>query len=240
MQCIILAGGLGTRMRSAAAGLPKSLIPVLGRPFVDYQLEWLASQGVDDVVLSIGYRGDPIREHVGDGARFGIGVRYVHDGARARGTGGAIRLALDEGVLDDAFLVLYGDSYLSVRLDSVWTAFAGCGCPALLTVYRNEDRWDASNVAFSDGRVVLYDKRHVLRQASELAWIDYGLSVLSRTAFERLPPTEVADLSDLYHDLSLAGLLAGFEVRERFYEIGSPEGLAELERHLALRRLPGS
>jgi MurNAc alpha-1-phosphate uridylyltransferase len=240
MQCVILAGGLGTRMREVAAGLPKSLIPVLGRPFVDHQLEWLAAQGVDDVVLSIGYRGDLIREHLGRGAGIGLGVRYVDEGEQLCGTGGALRLALDEGVLDEAFLVLYGDSYLSVDVEAVWAAFARSGCPALLTVYRNEGRWDTSNATFANGRVLLYEKQRTQREAADLAWIDYGLSALSRGVLGRLPRSRTSDLADLYHELSLEGLLAGFEAKERFYEVGSSQGLADLEQYLSGRWLPSA
>jgi MurNAc alpha-1-phosphate uridylyltransferase len=237
MQCVILAGGLGTRMPQVSADRPKALLPVGGRPFVDHQLELLAAGGVEDVVLCVGYGGDALRNHVGDGARFGLNVRYVDEGTELKGTAGALRLALDEGALADAFAVLYGDSYLPIELEPVWAAFRAGGLPALMTVYRNEDRWDASNAAFEDGRVVLYDKHGVSPRGEPLRWIDYGLSILSADVIqERVAPRTVADLADLYHDLSVEGKLAGFEVDERFYEVGSPAGLAELERHLADRR----
>jgi NDP-sugar pyrophosphorylase family protein len=237
MQCVILAGGLGTRMPEATADRPKALLPVGGRPFVDHQLELLAAGGVEDVVLCVGYGGDALRNHVGDGARFGLSVRYVDEGTELKGTAGALRLALDEGALADAFAVLYGDSYLPIELEPVWAAFRAGGLPALMTVYRNDDRWDASNAAFEDGRVVVYDKHGVSSAGEQLRWIDYGLSILSADVIrERVAPRTVADLADLYHDLSVEGKLAGFEVDERFYEVGSPAGLAELERHLRDRR----
>ncbi len=237
MQCVILAGGLGTRMPQVSAERPKALLPVGGRPFVDHQLELLAAGGVEDAVLCVGYGGEALRNHVGDGARFGLNVRYVDEGTELRGTAGALRLALDEGALADAFAVLYGDSYLPIELEPVWEAFRAVGLPALMTVYRNDDRWDASNAAFEDGRIVLYDKHGVSSAGEELRWIDYGLSILSADVIrERVAPRAVADLADLYHDLSVEGKLAGFEVEERFYEVGSPAGLAELERRLADRR----
>jgi N-acetyl-alpha-D-muramate 1-phosphate uridylyltransferase len=237
MQCVIVAGGLGTRMRSlTGVALPKALLPVHGRPFVDHQLELLAARGVEDVVFCIGHGGTSLRQHVGDGAAFGLAVRYVDEGDDLRGTAGALRLALDSGVLDDDFAVLYGDSYLPIDLGPVWRAFSTAGLPALMTVYRNENRWEHSNAVLGGGRIVLYDKRRRHPRSTQCRWIDYGLSVLrAELVEERVPQGEAADLADLFHVLSLEGKLAGLEVEERFYEVGSPEGLAELERYLAGR-----
>jgi NDP-sugar pyrophosphorylase family protein len=234
LQCVILAGGLGTRMRPVTESVPKALLPVSGRPFVDWQLRLLAARGVRRVVLSIGYRGDMVRDHVGDGSRFGVDVSWVDEGAELRGTGGALRLALDGRALEDEFFVLYGDSYLPVPLGDVEEAWRGSGMPALMTVMRNEGRWDASNVVYRDGRVLLYDKAASPEEQAQMRWIDYGLSVLTREVVgERFRAGEVADLADLMRDLSRAGRLAGFEATERFYEIGSPAGLQDLESYLA-------
>lgn len=227
-QCLILAGGLATRMRPLTEKIPKALIAVEGRPFVDHQLDWLAAHGVSDVILSIGYRGDLLRAHVGDGARFGLRVRYVDEGTDLRGTAGAIRLALDEGVLADRFLVTYGDSFLPIDYAAVFDAFLGSGRPALMTVFRNDGRWDLSNVIFDGSMVTLYDKQRRTRPASDFAFIDYGLSALSRAVVaSEVPAGQKADLADLFHALSLRGELAGFEAGERFYEIGSPAGLED-------------
>jgi NDP-sugar pyrophosphorylase family protein len=235
MQCVIVAGGLGTRMRTlTGADLPKALLPVHGRPFVDHQLELLVARGVENVVFCIGHGGSALRDHVADGAAFGLGVRYVDEGDDLRGTAGALRLALDAGVLDEDFAVLYGDSYLPIELEPVWRAFRAAGLPALMTVYRNENRWEPSNTVLAAGRVVLYDKQRTHARSAESRWIDYGLSVLRAELVEqRVPPAQVADLADLFHVLSLEGKLAGLEVEERFYEVGSPQGLADLESYLA-------
>jgi NDP-sugar pyrophosphorylase family protein len=233
VQCVIMAGGLATRMRPLTDVMPKALLPVGGRPFVDWQLEHLARTGVTDVVLSIGYRGEMLRAHVGDGERFGVRVTYVDEGRDLRGTAGALRLALAEGALAEAFLVTWGDSYLPVDFADVWTRFRGCGQPALMTVFRNEGRWESSNVIFDGQRVVLYDKRRATRPPADFTYIDYGLMALERRLVEaEVPPAGVADLANLFHALSLRGELAGFEAHERFHEIGSPEGLKELEQWL--------
>jgi NDP-sugar pyrophosphorylase family protein len=235
MQCVILAGGLGTRMLPFTETMPKALLPVLGRPFIDHQLEWLAAHGTRELVLSVGYLGEQIEAHVGDGARFGVSVRYVKEGSVLRGTAGALRLALDQGVLADEFLLTYGDSYLPVDFAAVAAAFRSAGKLGLMTVFANEGRWDTSNVVFDReaSLVTLYDKSRTLRPASDYCYIDYGISALRRSVIEREVPSGVRhDLADVFRPLSQQGELAGLEIRQRFYEIGSPAGLADLESFL--------
>ena len=221
-------------MEGVAPGIPKALVPVLGEPFAFHQLRLLSSQGVRDVVYVVGHRAAQIRDAVGDGSEFGLGVSYVDEGDELHGTGGALRVALDRGALGEAFGVLYGDSYLPTELAPIWAAFAASGRPALMTVHRNEDRWDRSNAVLEDGLVVVYDKRPEARDP-RMAWIDYGFSVLRRTVVDGIPAGTTVDLAEIYGTLSARGELAGHEVAERFYEVGSPEGVADLERHLAGR-----
>jgi NDP-sugar pyrophosphorylase family protein len=241
LQVVLLAGGLGTRMRPMTETVPKALIPVSGRPFADWQLSLLAAQGVKRVVYSIGYRGDLLRDHVGDGSRFGLEVSWIDEGPELRGTGGALRLALDQGALDDAFFVLWGDSYLTIDFSSVEEAWRRSGLPALMTVLHNEGRWGPSNAIYSNGRIALYDKARPEARQSEMHWIDYGLSVLTRDVVnQRIPTATVADLAEVMRDLSRAGKLAGLEVAQRFYEVGSPEGVRDLEAYLSSLRARGS
>ena len=230
MQCVILAGGLATRMRPLTERIPKALIPVVGRPFIDHQLDWLAGHGVTDVVLSVGYKGDAIRSHVGDGGRYGLRARVVDEGETLRGTAGALRLALDEGALEESFLVTYGDSFLPIDFAAVFDAFQASGKPALMTVFRNVGRWDTSNVIFDGRMVTLYDKQRRTRPAADFAFIDYGLSALARRVIaDQVPAGGSSDLATLFHGLSVRGELAGFEAAHRFYEIGSPAGLEDFE-----------
>ncbi|HTZ09626.1 MAG TPA: sugar phosphate nucleotidyltransferase, partial [Acidimicrobiales bacterium] len=156
MQCLVLAGGLGTRMLPVTEQVPKCLLEVAGRPFAHWQLEWLASEGVDRVVFSIGHLGQAVRREVGDGSRFGVRVDYVDEGPELRGTGGAVRLAVEGGGLDESFFVLYGDSYLTVDLGAVARTFARRGAEALMTVFRNRGRWERSNAVFDGTMVTLY------------------------------------------------------------------------------------
>lgn len=234
MQVAILAGGRATRMGALAADRPKFLLPVGGRPFADHQLGWLAAGGVERVVLCVGHLGERIREFVGDGSRWGLEVAYADDGDRLRGTAGALRLAHDEGLLEPSFGVLYGDSYLRFDLAEAWRSFAAAGRLMLMCVLRNHGRWDASNAAVEGGLVTRYQKGVADPAAAGLDYIDYGFSILDRDAtIQMIPRGEIADLAALYADLAASGEVAAYEVSERFHEIGSLEGLAELEAHLS-------
>lgn len=234
MQCVILAGGLGTRMKPFTEQVPKVLLPVAGKPFSFHQLDWACRHGVDEVVFCVGYKGDMVAAAVGDGKPWGLRVRYVEDGPEAAGTAGALRRALDAGLLAERFVVQYGDSYLPFDLRPFYVAFEGCGFPAMMAVYRNTLRPDMNNVDFADGRVLRYDKRPDRPPAD---FIDYGVTALTRAVVaERVPATEFADLADLTRALSHEGLLAGYEAAERFHEIGSPDGLAEFERFMEAGR----
>jgi MurNAc alpha-1-phosphate uridylyltransferase len=229
VQCVILAGGLGTRMWPAARTVPKTLLPVAGRPFASWQLAWLRASGVTSVVYCIGFLGEQVREFVGDGRAWDLEVTYVDEGSELRGTAGALALADEAGVLAERFLVLYGDSWLQVDPADVLRAAERSGLPALLTVFDNHGRWDGSNVVFSDGLVVRYEKG-LDPVPPEMHWIDYGLSVLTRDLVTtRVPRGERSDLSPLCTALAAAGARAGYEGTERFDEIGSPAGRAEAE-----------
>ena len=233
MQCVILAGGLGTRIRDRSGGLPKALIPVLGKPFVFYQLEWLKRQNVDRVVLSIGYGGDLIAGAVGDGSRFGLTVAYADEGGDLRGTGGALRFIADQDMLDQGFFVLYGDSYLPIDIAPVWRISEEGSVPTM-TIIKNENRWDKSNVVFDDGELILYDKSATDPAALGMSYIDYGLSVLTKDAIiEGIPSGAVMDLSQLLHRLSVERRLRACEVFHRFYEVGSPQGLDDFTSFVA-------
>lgn len=216
---------------------PKALLPVHGTPFADTQLAWLRQQGVREVVYCVAHLGDQIARFVGDGARWGLAVSYADEGEHRLGTAGALRAALDADLLADRFLVLYGDSYLQVSVPDVWTAFAWSGQPALMTVYRNDVAHERCNVRFVDGRVEAYEKGIADPLGAGMHHVDYGLLAFSRDVIaEQVPPGDVWDLSTVQHRLAADGRMAGFEVHERFYEIGSPKGLAELESAFEKRR----
>ena len=222
----ILAGGLATRLRPITQTIPKSMVEVAGEPFVAHQLRQLKREGVERVVFCIGHLGEQIRDFVGLGEGFGITVDYSFDGDELLGTGGAVRAALPK--LGDAFFVLYGDSYLDIRYAAVEAAFRAAGQPALMTVLRNEDRWDTSNVEFTDGRLLRYSKRDRDRA---MLHIDYGLGVVKASALADYPERKF-DLASVYENLARQEYLAGFEATTRFYEIGSHGGLRETADYL--------
>jgi N-acetyl-alpha-D-muramate 1-phosphate uridylyltransferase len=218
----ILAGGLATRLRPITETIPKALVEVAGEPFILRQLAYLQTQGVHRVVLCVGFLGEQIRDVVGAGAGSGLSISYSQDWPDLLGTGGALKKALP--LLDSQFLVLYGDSYLPIDFNAVERYFLASGKPALMTVQRNADQWDKSNVLFSDNAIVEYNKR---APTAGMKHIDYGLGALSAQVLADVATAEAFDLADIYHRLSLSGQLAGYEVQKRFYEIGSHKGLAE-------------
>ena len=218
----ILVGGLATRLRPITETIPKALVEVAGEPFICRQLDYLHEQGIRRVVLCMGYLGEMIQAVVGNGSKFGVNVAYVSDGSVLLGTGGALKQALP--LLGKQFFVLYGDSFLPIDFSAVEQAFLGSNKDALMTVLKNDDRWDKSNVLFRAGELIEYNK-HVPRP--EMAFIDYGLGVLTSRVLENYSTGQGFDLAEVYHVLSLHGQLAGYEVRERFYEIGSHHGLKE-------------
>jgi NDP-sugar pyrophosphorylase family protein len=233
VQCLILAGGLGTRLYPATRTVPKCLVEVAGRPFAHWQLEWLASQQIQSVVYSVGHLGEMIRAEIGDGSEWGIEVTYVDEGDKLIGTGGALRLAVERGAVDDAFFVLYGDSYLSVDLGAVAEDFVARRPDALMTVFRNDGQWETSNAILTQGMVTHYEKG-LSSPPPEMQFVDYGLSALhARVVLEMVERGVPSDMADAFTALSRAGRLAGFEASERFFEIGTPSGLADLERHLS-------
>ena len=230
MPTVILAGGLATRMRPLTEQIPKSLIEVGGRPFLWHQLQLLKSHGIRHAVLAVGYLGDRIQQQFGDGSELGIRLDYSFDGPNLLGTAGAIRKALP--LLPENFFVLYGDSYLTCDYQAVEAAFHRHGLPGLMTVYQNEGQYDRSNVEFDGTRILGYDKRN---SAPEMHYVDYGLGAFGRGVFASIPQGEVRDLTSVYQGLLHRGELAAFEVHERFYEIGSPDGLRDTAEFLRSR-----
>lgn len=223
----ILAGGFATRLWPLTETVPKSLIEIRDRPFIDWQLKLLAQNEVKRVVICVAHKAEMIQKFVGNGSRYGIQVNYSEDGPTQLGTGGAIRNALPS--LGNEFMVLYGDSYLPIVYKDVEAAFYRARKPALMTVYRNDGAYDTSNVVFSDGKLQKYSKGG---QDPAMTHIDYGLSVFDGSIFESYPLGSQLDLSDICANLSAADFLAGYEVHERFYEVGSHKGIEDFSQYI--------
>ena len=225
----ILAGGLATRLRPVTETVPKALIDVAGEPFLAHQLRLLRRRGFARVVLCVGYLGEKIQAFAGDGREFGLRVEYAFDGPRLLGTAGALRRALP--LLGDAFAAIYGDSYLPCDYRAALAAFTDSGKLGLMSVYRNEGQWDTSNVEFAGGRILAYDKAN---RTPAMRHIDYGLGAFQRAAFDEVPDDQPCDLAAVYQGLLRRGELAAWESPERFYEIGSVEGIGDLGEFLKL------
>jgi NDP-sugar pyrophosphorylase family protein len=224
----ILAGGLATRLRPLTDRVPKSLLKIAGRPFIFHQLELLKTQGVGRAVLCVGHLGEQIEAAVGDGRALDLEIEYSFDGSELLGTGGALKKALP--LLGEEFFVLNGDSYLPCSLSQIQSAFEAARRPALMTVLRNDNRWERSNVVFRDGELITYDKHS---RRLDMTHIDFGISVFCSDVFAPYSASKVFDLADICRDLSMTGRLAAFEVSERFYEIGSPQGIRDVEEFLS-------
>jgi NDP-sugar pyrophosphorylase family protein len=226
----LLAGGLATRLRPHTEKIPKALVELAGKPFIDHQLELLHQNGIRKVVFCLGYLGEMVERHLGEGSRFGMQLRYAYDGEKLLGTGGALRRAAH--LLDGTFWVMYGDSYMDIDYAAVLHDFASRNVLGLMTVLKNNDQWDRSNVVFENGQLIRYDKKN---QTHDMRHIDYGVAILRREALDRIPPDQPYDLATLYTQLVAEGQMSGFEVTNRFYEIGTPTSLDEARRYLETR-----
>ena len=222
MPVAILAGGLAKRLWPLTEGKPKALLEIQGEPFIAHQLRLLQTKGIRRIVICAGYLGEMIQAAVGDGSTFGMEVAFSFDGPKLLGTAGAIKQALP--LLGKSFFVLYGDSYLNCDYKRVQNTFESSHKAALMTVFPNHSLWDTSNVEFRNGEIVAYSKKI---HSSRMCHIDYGLGAFHSVAFFDVPEAVPYDLADLYNLLLSKGALAAEEVKDRFYEIGSPRGLAE-------------
>jgi NDP-sugar pyrophosphorylase family protein len=224
---VILAGGLATRLRPLTEKVPKALVEVGNQPFIVQQLRLLRSHGIRRAIVSAWYKGEQIRDLVGDGKRFEMEVEYVFDGGSPLGTGGAVRRALN--ALDGPFFVIYGDSYLPCDYAAIQAFFDHYDKLGLMTVFRNEGQWDTSNVELRNGQIIRYDK---VNHTPRMEFIDYGLGIFRPASFAHLIDGERADLAVIYQELLADHQLLGYEVKQRFYEVGSFEGMQELDRLL--------
>ena len=224
LQCVILAGGLATRLKPITEKIPKSMLKIKDTPFLEYQIELLGKNNIDEIIVCVGYLSKQIESYFGNGERFGVNIKYSYEKDQLLGTGGAIRNAWS--LLQNNFFVIYGDSYLNINYGAVYRYFLKINYSSLLVIYKNKNKWDKSNVVFKSGVVELYDKKS---QTPEIKYIDYGLSILSKKVIKEVPEGVFYDLANLYKRLAREKKLAGYEVFRRFYEIGSKRGLKEFK-----------
>jgi NDP-sugar pyrophosphorylase family protein len=227
---VILAGGLGTRLGQLTQATPKSMVLVNGEPFVAHQLRLLARKRVEEVVFCLGHQAQQIEEFVGSGEQFDLKVTYSFDGDELLGTGGAVRKAMS--LAGTEFGVLYGDSYLDIDIVPIFECFKKSAMPGLMTVLPNDNQIQPSNVWMEKGRIKAYGKENRLKT---MRHIDYGLSFFLDAAFDGFQDKSRFDLGEVVSSLISSNNLAAYEVRERFYEIGSMPGILELEMYLNSR-----
>jgi NDP-sugar pyrophosphorylase family protein len=223
---LILCGGLATRLQPITKTIPKSLVMINNKPMLQYQLDMLQKQGIRHVVLCVGYLGEMIKDTFGD--KYGdILLEYSFDGSKQLGTGGAIKKTYSK--LSNTFFVLYGDSYLPVEYKPILEYFNTTNKSGLMTLFKNDNLYDTSNVIFKDNQIVCYDKNN---KTSDMNYIDYGLSIFNVSVFNTYPADCSFDLSQVMINLVNDKQIAGYEVFNRFYEMGSINGLNELELYL--------
>lgn len=233
MQIAILAGGLATRLFPLTERIPKSMVQVHGKPFLEYQIELLRRNSVTELVLCVGHLADQIEDYFGDGSRFGVRIQYSHEGERRLGTAGALKLA--ESLLADEFFVMFGDSYLMLDYRAIMDYFLARDRLGLMVIYRNDNRYDSSDILVEDGFVAVYDKDS---PSPDLVYINEGLSVLRREALKSLTVEKACSLQQFFQPLIADGQLLALETRQRFFEVGSPPGLEEFERLVASGGIP--
>lgn len=223
MQVAILAGGLATRLGDLTRNRPKSLVQIQDKPFLEYQLEFLKRGGIEDIVLCIGHMGEQIERYFGDGGKYGVNIKYSHE-EKLLGTAGALKKA--EALLDDPFFTMFGDSFVSLDFSRVMSYFCSRNKLALMTVYQNRDRYDRSNTEVEGNLVKKFSKKE---KTNDMVYVEYGVDVFRKEILNMIPAGEFYSLDDFFPCLIEQQELLAFEVYERFYEIGSLQGLKEFQ-----------
>jgi N-acetyl-alpha-D-muramate 1-phosphate uridylyltransferase len=229
IQVVILAGGRATRLGELTKNRPKSLVEIQGKPFLAYQLELLKDHEISDIVLCIGHLGGQIRKAFGDGSNYGVHLTYSLED-EPLGTAGALKNAAP--YLNDTFLVIYGDSYLLLDFVKIYAYFLTQQKLSLDTVFRNNDAFDASNIVIRDNMVEGYSKSE---KTPDMVYIDCGAVIFRKEVLQLIPENHFYSLEELFLRLIEKEQLLAFEVKERFYEIGSPQGLKDFEAFIQRR-----
>ena len=228
MQVAILTGGLATRLGDLTRNQPKSMLKIRGKTFLEYQLELLRRGGIKNIVLCLGHMGEQIERHFGNGRKYGVSIKYSLED-KLLGTAGALKKA--EAWLNDVFFTMYGDSYLFLDFSLVMSHFKSQNKLALMTVYKNYDRYDRSNTAVEGNLVKKFSKR---KKTKDMVYIEYGANIFRKEALDMIPENQDYSLDDLFPRLLEMDELLAFEVKERFYEIGSPQGLNEFKEFVRM------
>ena len=227
MQIVILCGGKATRLYPLTKKIPKSMMRFEGKPFLEQQLDLLKKNRIFDIVLCVGYKAEQIKKYFGDGKNFGVEIKYSSDKKRLLGTGGALKKA--ENLLEDSFLVMWGDSYLPFNFQKAIKFFKKSNKPGMMIVFKNLNKYEPSNVEVKNNLVKSYSKK---RKTKKMKYIDYGISIYRKEVLKYLPKNQVCDLTKLQQALIKKRQLLAYPAEKRFYQIGSPDGLEELKNYI--------
>lgn len=230
MQIVILCGGLATRLGSLAKDIPKSMIEIQGKPFLEYQIENVKKHSITDIVLCIGHLSEQIKDYFGNGKKLGVNICYSYDKDKPLGPIGALKNA--ESLLQDTFFIMYGDSYVFVDFDKVYSYFKKQNKTALMVVYQNFDKFDTSNIIINNEKVAKYGGE----KTKETTYIDYGVSLFRKKIFENIPADTFYLTNDLFSKLVKQKELLAYEVKKRFYHIGTPEALKEFKKYIETKK----
>jgi len=206
------------------------MIDINGKPFIYHQLKLLKQNGIESVIICVGYLSQQIMDYVDNGKKFGLEISYsIENSANLLGTGGAVKKAIGN-FSQENFFVMYGDSYLDVDLAAIWQYYQESQKAGLMTVIKNNNQWDKSNVLFENGEIINYSKDNF---SQDMEYIDYGISIFNKKKFFTLSQNDIKfDLAKIHIQLIEKKQLAGYEVFKRFYEIGSSSGIKELQQLL--------
>jgi len=230
MQCIVLAGGRGTRLGGHFGDLPKHLVPVLGRPFADYQLNWLRREGFDHIIYGLGYGAKQVEDHIRYLNPAGLKFTFVRDGDEPLGTGGSLRRIYEDVRLDEYVGVTYGDTLLTFDMQAFLSEVRLHRPECMMTVWKNCDQLNRSNASLTGEFVSEYSKSN---SAGRFEWIDYGFIIVKSALLREIGPLGgYSDFSDSLASLASEKRIRGFEVLSRFYEIGNLGALSDTETFL--------
>jgi len=223
MQIAIICGGLATRLGELSKTIPKSMILVAGKPFLEYQIENIKRHGIKDIVLCVGHLSEKIQSYFKDGSEFGVNIKYSYDGDKLLGPIGAIKNA--EKMLKDEFFIMYGDSYISVDFQKVFSYYKENKKLALMVVFQNKDKYDKSNLKVNNNLVISHGEK-------DADYIDYGTSILNKKTLDFLEEDKFYSTGDFFKILIRKQELLAYEAKRRFYHIGNPEALEEIREHI--------
>lgn len=225
MQAVIFCGGLATRLRPLTKKIPKSMVEINGKPFLEYQIEILRKNNIKNIVLCIGFLGEQIKKYFGNGEKFGVDILYSEEKEKLLGTGGALKNA--EHILNEKFFTLYGDSFTTIDFQDISRYFDKFNKKGLMVVYKNYNKFDCSNVKVRGEYITNY---YTNKNNKNLVFIDYGVSIFRKSVLNLIPPDKKESLNKIYVELIKQKELLAYRTTKRFYEIGSKKGLEELKK----------